>query len=251
MNNNNNQFNNQSANNNFNTINEETMNYTTRLQNVLAQLEVEKSTNERLHAVLDNNKKLEATVTSNNKVIKESIEEFETLLDCYKEENKELQQQFDSEGDLSSVVESQEAALALIADIKKVLIPTEEKVTPSVVEETTSFWKEKPPARPVITEVAVTDEDFLRLTGKPRPTSQEEFQDALVFGTGLYEYTSCLSKEAQYNFWFKNQDIVCVYFWEGYTELEGLPTEVVQEPTFSDKINSLNNLFYNCSPDEE
>ena len=132
MTNNNNQFNNQSANNNFNTIDEETMNYTTRLQNVLAQLEVEKSTNERLHSILDNNKMLKATVIENDAFIKLNVEEFETLLDCYKEENKCLQEQFDAEGNSSLVVETQEEAIALIAKIKGLINPVE--VTEGVTE---------------------------------------------------------------------------------------------------------------------
>lgn len=244
-------FNNQSnnnTNNNLNITNEETMNYLTTLQSLLTQITEEKATNEHLHSVLDNNKKLKGVVTSNNKVIKESIEEFEALLDCYKEENECLQKQYKSEGDLSSVVESQEAALALITDIKKVLIPAEEKeevvaalssqmeastvaeevVITSVVEENPFHLK----GQPVITEVAVTNEDFLRLTGKPRPTSQEEFLNLVMdeeCKEGLSRYTACLSREAQYDFWFKNQDIVCVYYWETFTRLEGLPTNDLDE----------------------
>jgi hypothetical protein len=107
MTNNNNQFNNQSANNNFNTINEETMNYTIRLQNVLAELEVEKQKNQHLHDILAANEMHKESIFRNAEIIRESFEEFET------------------EGDATLVVESQKEAIALIAKIKGLVNPVE------------------------------------------------------------------------------------------------------------------------------
>lgn len=132
MSNNNNQSTNNS-NNNLNITNEETMNYLTTLQSLLTQLKEEKATNERLNNILKANKNFEATVISNDAFIKHNIEEFEALLIGYQEENKELQQQLENEGDLSSTVETQEKAIALIEKLKGMfpMLTEEEEIADS------------------------------------------------------------------------------------------------------------------------
>lgn len=128
MSNNNNQFNNNS-NNNLNITNEVTMNYTSMLQNLLTELTAAKEKNIELKNSLATDKANKETVESNNKVIQDSLAEFQNVLNSYKEDNEVLE-----------TLVAQEKALALIAQIKALVdTPSVEPPTESieVVKDTT------------------------------------------------------------------------------------------------------------------